>query len=73
MGKLSIIGRAEKEYKCDRREISIRFQAKASGTKEAAKKVTEQYTDFISFIKEKEIPSECIQTGGISIKTRIPG
>lgn len=42
MGKLSIIGSAEKDYEYDLMEIKVIFNSSAVTTKEAVKKVSEQ-------------------------------
>ncbi len=68
MGKLKIVGVAEKEYRYDLMEIKIDFRSRAMNTKDATKKVSRQYEDFLSVIAKKGIPLECIRIGENTIE-----
>lgn len=70
MGKLTIEGRASKEYAYDRMEISVTFWATEGATATALKRVTEQSEEFLGILDKAGIPPEEVRIGDDSTEKR---
>lgn len=70
MGKLTIEGRASKEYAYDRMEISVTFWATEGATATALKRVTEQSEEFLGILDKAGIPPETVRIGEDSTEKR---
>lgn len=68
MGKLTIEGRASKEYAYDRMEISVTFWATEGATATALKRVTEQSEEFLGILDKAGIPPETVRIGADSVE-----
>ena len=68
MGKLTIEGKATKEYAYDLMEISVEFWATEGSTAAALKRVTQQSEDFLKILQQAGIKPEDIRIGNDSTK-----
>ncbi len=68
MGKLTIEGKAEKEYDYDLMEITVRFQVHEKSSAYAIMKVTMQCEECLSILNEQGISMDNIRIGEDSVE-----
>lgn len=67
MGKLTIEGKATKEYEYDVMEITVRFQVHEKSSADAIEKVTSQCEECLSLLSEQGIAMDNIRIGEDSV------
>ena len=63
MGKLTIEGKASKEYAYDLMNISVEFWATEGSAAAALKRVTDQSEEFLAILEKAGIPPESVRIG----------